>query len=127
MESKNETTSETQPEAWNKSLKCWRTSSTGPLCLCVETSGEIHLFPYGYLQHASFSSADGKDTIQIQFQDRVVLAKGRGLKPLCDALCKFSVEQIRTCPDKLTGFGNDEGMIEKIEVKEAVRGTNKGA
>lgn len=116
MESKNETTNQTQADTWTKSLRCWRTSSTGPQCLRVETLTEIHLFPYGYFQHAKFSSDKQTDSIQVQFQDRVVLAKGHGLKPLCDALCKFSVEQIRVCPDTLADFGKDEGIIEEIEI-----------
>jgi len=117
MESQNESSDQTQADPWNKSLKCWRTSSTGPQCLRVETGGEIHLFPYGYFQYAKFSNENQEDTIQIQFQDRVVLAKGRGLKPLCEALCKFSIEQIRICPEKLTDFGKDEGIIEEIQIQ----------
>ena len=117
MESKNESSNQSQTDTWNKSLRCWRTSSTGPQCLRVETGNEIHLFPYGYFQHAKFSSQNHNDVIQIQFQDRVVLAKGYGLKPLCDALCKFSVEQISICPDKLIEFRKDEGIIKEIEIK----------
>lgn len=117
MESKIEASREPQADTWNKSLICWRTSSTGPQCLCVELHNEIHLFPYGYLQHAKFSSENGAESIQLQFQDQLVLAKGHGLKPLCEALCKFTVERIRTCPEELAGFGKGEGVIEKIEVQ----------
>lgn len=121
MESKTELSNQDQTDSWNKSLKCWRTSSTGPECLRVETADEIHLFPYGYFQHAKFSCENEKDTIHIEFQGRVVMVTGHGLKPLCEALSKLSVEQIRTCPDKLTGFGKDEGVIEKIQISNRER------
>jgi len=104
-------------------LKCWRTSSTGPQCLRVETLDEIHLFPYGYFQHAKFSCENEKDTIHIEFQGRVIMVTGHGLKPLCEALSKLSVEHMRTCPEKLTGFGKDGGLIEQIQIKVRERAT----
>jgi hypothetical protein len=60
----------------------------------VETTNEVHLFPYGYFQHAKFIRQSGKDVVQIQFQDRIVSVKGKGLEPLCDALERLAVERI---------------------------------
>jgi|ERR1700733_4693527 len=116
METKTELSNQDQTDTWNKSLKCWRTSSTGPQCLRVEKLDEIHLFPYGYFQHAKFSCENEKDIIHINFQGRVVIVTGHGLRPLCEALSKLSVEQIRTCPEELAGFAKDEGIIEEIQV-----------
>jgi hypothetical protein len=84
----------------------------------VETVNEVHLFPYGYFQHAKFTRQSGKDAVQIQFQDRIVLVKGKGLEPLCDALERLAVERIRVRPEKYEGLGKNEGTIEEIEIKE---------
>jgi hypothetical protein len=84
----------------------------------VETTNEIHLFPYGYYQHAKFVRQSGKDVLQIQFQDRTVTVKGKGLEPLCDALERLAVERIKLRPEKYEGLGKNEGAIEEIEVKE---------
>jgi hypothetical protein len=87
--------------------------------LRVETVNEVHLFPYGYFQHAKFIRQSGKDTVQIQFQDRIVTVKGKGLEPLCDALERLAVERIRVRPEKYEGLGKSEGIIEDIEIKKA--------
>ncbi len=100
-----------------KNLTSWRTA-TSPQCLRVETTNEVHLFPYGYFQHAKFVRQGGKETVQIQFQDRIVLVKGKGLEPLCDALERLAVERIRLRPEKYEGLGKSEGTIEEIDVKE---------
>ena len=111
--SHNKTGSTTDESA--KNLTCWRTA-TSPQCLRVETTNEIHLFPYGYYQHAKFVRQSGKDVLQIQFQDRMVTVKGKGLEPLCDALERLAVERIRLRPEKYEGLGKSEGSIEDIEI-----------
>jgi hypothetical protein len=118
METKGHATNNEATDAWDKSLKCWRTSSSGPQCLQVETNDEVHLFPYGYFQHAKFFKEMEKDVIQIQFQDRIILAKGTGLKTLCDALGKFTVELIKACPKKYAAIAKSEGTIEDIQIKQ---------
>jgi hypothetical protein len=110
----NKTGSTTDESA--KNLTCWRTA-TNPQCLRVETTNEIHLFPYGYYQHAKFVRQSGKDVLQIQFQNRMVTVKGKGLEPLCDALERLAVERIRLRPEKYEGLGKSEGSIEDIEIK----------
>jgi hypothetical protein len=85
----------------------------------VETVNEVHLFPYGYFQHAEFVRQSGKDVLQIQFQDRIVLVKGKGLEPLCDALERLAVERIRLRPEKYGGLGKSEGIIVEIEIKQS--------
>jgi hypothetical protein len=96
---------------------CWRTA-TSPLCLRVETTTEIHLFVYGYFQHAKFIRQNGKEIVQIQFQDRMVLVKGKNLEPLCDALERLAVEHIKVCPAKYGAIARNEGVIEDIEIKQ---------
>ena len=112
MEKPHNKTDSTNESA--KNLTCWRTA-TSPQCLRVETTNEIHLFPYGYYQHAKFLQQNGKDVLQIQFQDRIVLVTGKGLEPLCDALGRLAVERIRLRPEKYAGLGKNEGVIENIE------------
>ncbi|HEX5398834.1 MAG TPA: hypothetical protein VFY06_07280 [Verrucomicrobiae bacterium] len=99
-----------------KNLMCWRTA-TSPQCLRVETTSEIHLFVYGYFQHAKFSRQNGKEIVQIQFQDRIIVAKGKGLESLCDALERLAVERIKVCPEKYQAIARNEGVIEVIEIK----------
>jgi hypothetical protein len=82
----------------------------------VETVNEVHLFPYGYFQHAKFVRQNGKDVVQIQFQDRIVMVKGKGLETLCDALERLAVERIRVRPEKYERLGKGEGIIEDIEI-----------
>src|SRR5450755_1352868 len=70
--------------------------------------GEVHLFTYGYFQHAKFIRQNGKDAVEIQFQDRIVMVKGKGLEPLCDALERLAVERIKVRPEKYEGLGKSE-------------------
>jgi hypothetical protein len=83
----------------------------------VETVNEIHLFPYGYFQHAKFIRQNGRDAVEIQFQDRIVMVKGKGLEPLCDALERLAVERIKICPEKYRVIARNEGVIEEIEIQ----------
>jgi hypothetical protein len=83
----------------------------------VETVNEIHLFPYGYFQHTKFIRQNGRDAVEIQFQDRIVMVKGKGLEPLCDALERLAVERIKICPEKYRVIARNEGVIEEIEIQ----------
>jgi hypothetical protein len=76
------------------------------------------LFPYGYFQHAKFIRQSGKDVVQIQFQDRIVMVKGKGLEPLCDALERLAVERIRVRPEKYENVTKSEGVVNEIEITE---------
>lgn len=114
--SHNKTGSTTDESA--KNLTCWRTA-TSPQCLRVETTNEVHLFPYGYFQHAKFIRQSGKDVVQIQFQDRIVLVNGKSLEPLCDALERLAVERIWVRPEKYEGLGKNKGIIEGIEIEKS--------
>src|ERR1039458_3114552 len=116
METQTNSPNDTATDARTKNLTCWRTA-TSPQCLRVETTNEIHLFPYGYFQHAKFIRQNGKDVVQIQFQDRIVSVKGKGLEPLCDALERLAVERIKICPEKYGAITRNEGVIEDIEIK----------
>jgi hypothetical protein len=98
---------------------CWE-AATNPQCLRIETTSEIHLYPYGYFCRASFSRDGNNDVIEIQFQETVVIAKGRGLGPLCDALARLGVERIKTCPEKY-GAAFAEGFISNIEIKKMAK------
>jgi hypothetical protein len=98
-------------------LTCWRTA-TGPQCLRVETANEVHLFVYGYFQYAKFARQNGKEVVQIQFQDRSVMVKGKGLEPFCDALGRLAVERIWERPEKYEAVTKSEGVIYEIETAE---------
>lgn len=100
-----------------ENLTCWR-MATSPQCLRVETMDEIHLFPYGYFQHAKFSRQGNKDIVEIQFQDVAVFAKGKNLESLYDELGRLSVERIKACPDNY-GMNVKEGIITDIEIKKS--------
>jgi len=83
-----------------------------------QTINEVHLFPYGYFQHAKFIRQTGKEVVQIQFQDRIIVVKGKGLEPLCDALERLAVERIKVRPEKYEVIGRNEGIIEEIEFRQ---------
>ena len=51
METKPQTDSTAPACSRAKDVTCWSTDSSAH-CLRVEKPGEIHLFPYGYFQHA---------------------------------------------------------------------------
>lgn len=104
-------------------LTCWRTA-TSPQCLRVETTNEVHLFPYGYFQHAKLARQGNKDVIEIQFQDETVIAKGKNLESLCDALARLAVERINSHPEKYAKIAKNEGMIETIEIVAATKRTS---
>ena len=57
--------------------------------------------------------------MQIQFQDRIIMVKGKGLEPLCDALERLAVERIKVRPEKYDGLGKSEGIIEEIVIKQS--------
>jgi hypothetical protein len=115
METKSHTKANAT-ESRDENLTCWRTA-TSPQCLRMETISEIHLFPYGYFQHAKFSRQGNKDMVEIQFQDVTVIAKGKNLESLCDALARLAVERIRVQPEKYEDLGKSDGVIEAIEIK----------
>jgi hypothetical protein len=117
MESKTRSSNDAAADAQAKNLTCWHTA-TSPQCLRVEMTSEIHLFPYGYFQHAKFVRQNGRDAVEIQFQDRIVMVKGKGLEPLCDALERLAVERIKTWPEKYGAIARNEGLIEDIEIKQ---------
>jgi hypothetical protein len=117
METQTKPSNDASTDARTKNLTCWRTA-TSPQCLRVETANEVHLFPYGYFQHAKFIRQNGRDAVEIQFQDRIVMVKGKGLEPLCDALERLAVERIKTCPEKYGAIARNEGLIEDIEIKQ---------
>ena len=118
METQTKPSNDAATDSRTKNLTCWRTA-TSPQCLRVETVNEVHLFPYGYFQHAKFIRQNGKEVVQIQFQDRIIVVKGKGLEPLCDALERLAVERIRLCPEKYEVLGKNEGVIESIEITKA--------
>jgi hypothetical protein len=118
MEAKIRSSSDAASESWDEGLTCWRTAS-GPQCLRVETTSDVHLFAYGYFQYARLFQAGNKEVVQIQFQDRVVIINGKGLEPLCAALERLAVERIRTSPQKYEQILKGDGFIEDIEIKKA--------
>jgi hypothetical protein len=99
-------------------LNCWSTDSSAH-CLRVEKPGEIHLFPYGYFQHAKLVKNSGDETLYIQFQDCLVIVTGKRLEPLCGALERLAVDRIRLLPSPQRMFTKSEGFIEAIEIHEA--------
>lgn len=117
METQTNLSNDATKNSQTKTLTCWRTASS-PQCLRVETAREIHLFPYGYFQHAKLVRQNGKETLQIQFQDRIVTVKGKALEPLCDALERLAVECIQICPTKYMGLSKKGGIVEEIEVND---------
>ena len=120
METKRHSSNNDSTDAQDKNLTCWRTA-TSPQCLRVETANEVHLFPYGYFQHAKFVRQGGKETVEIQFQDQTVIIKGKGLEPLCDALERLAVERIRVRPEKYGSLAKNEGIVEDIEIRKIGR------
>src|ERR1017187_733200 len=120
METQTNSPNDAATDTRTKNLTCWRTA-TSPQCLRVETTNEVHLFPYGYFQHAKFIRQSGKDVVEIQFQDRIVMVKGKGLEPLCDALERLAVEQIKVRPGKYDGLGKSEGIIDDIEIRQSAK------
>jgi hypothetical protein len=84
----------------------------------------VHLLPYGYFCRAKFSRDGNIDTIEIQFQETVVIAKGKGLEPLCDALARLGVERIKIRPGKY-GPAAKEGFVSDIEIRKVGKENQK--
>ncbi len=103
-------------ESRNENLTCWRTT-TNPQCLRVETSSEFHLFPYGYFRHAKLWREANNDIVEIDFQGATVVAMGKSLESLYDALARLGVERIRICPAKYEA-GGKEGTIMAIAIRQ---------
>jgi hypothetical protein len=84
----------------------------------VEKPGEIHLFPYGYFQHAKLVTDSAGETLEIQFQDRLIVVTGKSLEALCSSLQRLAVDRIRLLPKAHRPFPKSEGFIDTIEIKE---------
>jgi len=84
----------------------------------VEKSGETHLFPYGYFQHAKLIQNSGDEILRIRFQDFLITVTGKNLGPLCGALQRLAVDRIRMLPSAQRTFSKSEGFIEAIEIHE---------
>jgi hypothetical protein len=67
-------------------------------------------------QHAKFSRDGNKDVLQIQFQDEIIVTRGRGLEPLCAALERLAVERIRVRPEKYEAIAPNDGIVGCIEI-----------
>jgi hypothetical protein len=115
METSPRAKDESIPESRAKDLRCWSTSSNAQ-CLRVETSSEIHLFPYGYFEHAKFVTNSVDQVLSIRFRESVVAVTGKNLEPLCGALQRLAVDCIRIISHPK--FAKSEGVIEKIEIQE---------
>lgn len=115
MEAKLRSEDESTPESRAKDLRCWSTS-TSAQCLRVEMPGEIHLFAYGYFEHAKFVTNCGSQVLSIRFRECVVAVTGKNLEALCGALERLAVDCIRMISHPK--FSKSEGLIEKIEIQE---------
>ena len=115
METNPRAKDESTPESRAKDLRCWSTSSNAQ-CLRIETSSEIHLFPYGYLEHAKFVTNSGGQVLSIRFREFVVTVTGKNLDSLCVALERLAVDCIRMISHPK--FSKSEGLIERIEIQE---------
>jgi hypothetical protein len=117
METKTNSSNNAAANTRAKNLTCWRTD-TSPQCLRVNTGYEVHVFPYGYFQHAKFSRRGGNDVVQIQFHERLVTIKGKGLEPLCDALERLAVVSVQVRPEKYAALNPNAGVVATIEIVE---------
>jgi hypothetical protein len=115
METKLRSDREAPTDSRTKDVSCWSTDSSAH-CLRVEKPGEIHLFPYGYFQHAKLVSNQTSEVLQIRFQECQVIVVGKGLEPLCKALARLAVDCIKIIPHP--NFRKSEGLIETIEIRE---------
>lgn len=117
METKPRSESEAPTSSRTKDLNCWSTDSSAH-CLRVEKPGEIHLFPYGYFQHAKLIRISGDESLHIRFQDCLIIVTGKSLEPLCSSLGRLAVDRIRLLPSAQRTFPKSEGFIEAIEIRE---------
>ena len=117
METKLRSESEAPTGSRTKDVSCWSTDSSAH-CLRVEKPGEIHLFPYGYFQHAKLVQNSGDEALLIRFQDCLITVTGKSLEPLCSALGRLAVDRITLLPVAQRRFPKSEGFIEAIEIGE---------
>ena len=117
METKPQSDSAAPAGSRTKDVTCWSTDSSAH-CLRVEKPGEIHLFPYGYFQHAKMISNSGDEALHIRFQDYLITVTGKNLEQLCCALERLAVDQIRLLTPTQRTFPKSEGFIEGIEIQE---------
>ena len=115
METKPQSDSAAPAGSRAKDVTCWSMDSSAH-CLRVEKPGEIHLFPYGYFQHAKLVRNSGDEALHIRFQDCLIIISGKNLEPLCSALERLAVDRIRLLPPTQRTFPKSEGYIESIEV-----------
>ena len=115
METKPRSESEAPTSSRTKDLNSWSTDSSAH-CLRVEKPGEIHLFPYGYFQHAKLIQNSGDETLRIRFQDCLITVTGKNLEPLCGALQRLAVDRIRILPLAQRKFPKSEGLLKQLRL-----------
>ena len=118
METKLRSESEAPTGSRTKDLSCWSTDSSAH-CLRVEKPGEIHLFPYGYFQHAKliqeFWRRGPPYSISRLSHHQ---SPARIWNPYAAALQRLAVDRIRLLPSAQRTFPKSEGFIEAIEIRE---------
>ena len=78
----------------------------------------IHLFPYGYFQHAKLVQNSGDETLRIRFQDCLVTVTGKNLETLCGALQQLAVDRIRLLPKTHRPFPkSEEASLKQSKLK----------
>ena len=114
METKPQSDSAASAGPRAKDVSSWSTDSSAH-CLRVEEPGEIHLFPYGYLQHAKLARNSDNEVLRIRFQDCIITVTGKSLEPLCSALERLAVDRIRLLPPAQRTFSKSDGYIDVID------------
>ena len=117
METKPQSDSAAPAGSRANDVTCWSMDSSAH-CLRVEKPGEIHLFPYGYFQHAKLVRNSGDEALHIRFQDYLITVTGKNLEQLCCALERLAVDRIRLLPPTQRTFPKSAGFIEGIEIDE---------
>ena len=116
METKPQTDSTAPAGSRAKDVTCWSTDSSAH-CLRVEKPGEIHLFPYGYFQHAKLVRNSGDEALHIRFQECLIIISGKNPEPLCSALERLAVERIRLLPPTQRAFPKSEGLLKALKFR----------
>ena len=122
MENTNRLTRRSDAADRPEDLSCWKRDERAQ-CLRVEcNSDKQFLFPYGYLEQASFVSSDGEDTIELLFknQKQTVSIKGRCLDEVWLAFQNLSVAWVTPLPPKFAPLTKGRACIKAISV-EAVK------
>lgn len=103
-----------------KTPLCWNKEPQSPALRVEQGEGAFFIFPYSHLIFAQLGNAKEKQSLSIFYPSHEVKIIGQHLDELAIALQYFSVEWIKSLPQRYAAVSKKEVvLIESIQIVES--------